>query len=120
MSLITVIVLSSILLSLFPHTPAAYGPLNYACCVKYTRNPLPFGVIKGFIEQSSREVCRIDAIIFFTKNNKKVCASVEDQWVKTALARLRTKIAKMTDKRPQPLTTDGLKSTIPRTTTSSP
>lgn len=39
------------------------GPLNYACCVKYTRTPLPFKLIKGFIEQSSREVCRIDAIM---------------------------------------------------------
>ncbi|XP_051737436.1 C-C motif chemokine 20 [Ctenopharyngodon idella] len=81
------------------------GPLNYACCVKYTRTPLPFKLIKGFIEQSSLEVCRIDAIIFFTKNNKKVCASVEDQWVRAALARLRSKIDKLTDKRPQHLTT---------------
>nr|AXF84126.1 chemokine ligand 20a [Ctenopharyngodon idella] len=69
------------------------GPLNYACCVKYTRTPLPFKLIKGFIEQSSLE------------NNKKVCASVEDQWVRAALARLRSKIDKLTDKRPQHLTT---------------
>ncbi len=40
------------------------GPLNYACCVKYTHNPLPFGVIKGFMEQKSTEVCRIDAIMW--------------------------------------------------------
>ncbi|XP_077077876.1 C-C motif chemokine 20-like [Siphateles boraxobius] len=120
MSLVSITLISSILLILFPHTSAAYGPLNYACCVKYTRNPLPFGVIKGFIEQSSREVCRIDAIIFFTKNNKKVCASVEDQWVKAALARLRSKIAKLTDTRSQRLTTVGLKNTNPRTTTRSP
>lgn len=39
------------------------GPLNHACCVKYTRTPLDFNVIKGFAEQSSREVCRIDAIM---------------------------------------------------------
>uniref|UniRef100_A0A672SFN6 Chemokine interleukin-8-like domain-containing protein n=1 Tax=Sinocyclocheilus grahami TaxID=75366 RepID=A0A672SFN6_SINGR len=84
MSLLTITLISSILLSLFPHTPAACkflmetlllffalkmfcvmsdGPLNYACCVKYTRNPLPFGAIKGFIEQSSREVCRIDMFL---------------------------------------------------------
>ncbi|KAK7163458.1 hypothetical protein R3I93_007497 [Phoxinus phoxinus] len=118
MSLVSITLISTILLSLFPHTPAAYGPLNYACCVKYTRNPLPFGVIKGFIEQSSREVCRIDAIIFFTKNNKKVCATVEDKWVKAALAHLRSKITKLTDKRSQPLTTNELKNTNPRTTNS--
>lgn len=133
------------------------GPLNHACCVKYTKKPLPFGLIKGYIEQSSREVCRIDAIMwvtnwpqewvrvhpsshtkwlqqclnmrriivmkptallqstfvqmafafnvkqkqennaltqslflsFFTKHNKKVCASVKDEWVRATLARLR-------------------------------
>uniref|UniRef100_A0A672SI83 Chemokine interleukin-8-like domain-containing protein n=1 Tax=Sinocyclocheilus grahami TaxID=75366 RepID=A0A672SI83_SINGR len=95
------------------------GPLNYACCVKYTRNPLPFGAIKGFIEQSSREVCRIDAIIFFTKNNRKVCASVGDQWVRAALARLRSKITKLTVKGTPRITTAGLKLTI-HTTTKSP
>ncbi|XP_059418744.1 C-C motif chemokine 20-like [Carassius carassius] len=118
MSLLTTTLISSILLSLFPHTPAAYGPLNYACCVKYTRNPLPLRVIKGFIEQSSREVCRIDAIIFFTKNKKKVCASVEDQWVRAALASLRSKINKLTVKGAPRLTT-GLKQLI-HTTTKSP
>lgn len=39
------------------------GPLTHACCVKYTRTPLDFKLIKGFAEQSSREVCRIDAIM---------------------------------------------------------
>ncbi|XP_051556403.1 C-C motif chemokine 20-like [Myxocyprinus asiaticus] len=95
MSLVAVALFSSIVLSLIPQTPAAYGPLNYACCVKYTRNALPFGVIKGFIEQSSREVCRIDAIIFFTKHNKKVCASAKDEWVRSALAHLKAKINKL-------------------------
>ncbi|KAI2667780.1 C-C motif chemokine 20 [Labeo rohita] len=89
MSLVTITLISSILLSVFPHTPTAYGPLNYACCVKYTRNPLPFGAITGFVEQKSTEVCRISAIIFLTKNNKKVCATIKDKWVRDALARLR-------------------------------
>ncbi|KAA0718794.1 Testis-specific serine/threonine-protein kinase 5 [Triplophysa tibetana] len=73
---------------LFGVRGSTYGPLNHACCVKYTRKPLPFGLIKGYIEQSSLEVCRIDAIIFFTKHNKKVCASVKDEWVRETLARL--------------------------------
>ncbi|XP_051985267.1 C-C motif chemokine 20 [Xyrauchen texanus] len=94
MSLATITLVSCIVLSLVPQTPAAYGPLNYACCVKYTRNPLPFGLIKGFIMQSSREVCRIDAIIFFTKH-KKVCASAEDEWVRAALSRLKARINKL-------------------------
>ncbi|KAI7809924.1 C-C motif chemokine 20 [Triplophysa rosa] len=100
MSVVIVALISSLLVSFLPQTQA-YGPLNYACCVKYTRNPLPFGLIKGYIEQSSREVCRIDAIIFFTKHNKKVCASVKDEWVRAALARLSTKINKITHPRSQ-------------------
>ncbi|TSO57302.1 C-C motif chemokine 20 [Bagarius yarrelli] len=67
----------------------AYGPLNHACCIKYTRTPLDFKVIKGYAVQSSREVCRIDAIIFLTKSNKKVCASAEDEWVQKVLDQLR-------------------------------
>ncbi|KAI4891432.1 hypothetical protein NFI96_018615 [Prochilodus magdalenae] len=66
-----------------------YGPLNHACCVQYTRNPVAFNLIKGYIEQSSRDVCRIDAIIFLTKHNRKVCATPTDDWVRRALARLR-------------------------------
>ncbi|XP_073704230.1 C-C motif chemokine 20 [Garra rufa] len=113
MSLITITLISSILLILFPHTSAAYGPMNYACCVKYTRNPLPFGAITGFMEQKSTEVCRIGAIIFLTKNNKKVCASIKDQWVRAALARLRSKLAKLTERRNEHLTTAELTTISP-------
>ncbi|XP_055059128.2 C-C motif chemokine 20 [Misgurnus anguillicaudatus] len=105
MSVVTVALISSLLLCLFPQTPAAYGPMNYACCVKYTREPLPFSWIKGYIEQSSREVCRMDAIIFFTKHKKKVCASINDNWVKEILYRLSSKMNKKTRTRHQHLTT---------------
>ncbi|XP_053486064.1 C-C motif chemokine 20 isoform X1 [Ictalurus furcatus] len=71
------------------------GPLKHACCVKYTRTPVNFNQIKGFAEQSSREVCRIDAIIFLTKRNQKVCASAKDEWVRNILARLSSKMKKM-------------------------
>ncbi|XP_072543073.1 C-C motif chemokine 20 [Salminus brasiliensis] len=81
-------------------TSAAYGPQNHACCVKYTRKPLDFKLIKGYIEQSSREVCRIDAIIFLTKRNKKVCASSADEWVKVVLRRLSDKMKKMSNQQP--------------------
>ncbi|TRY99691.1 hypothetical protein DNTS_029431 [Danionella cerebrum] len=119
MSLAAITLVSSVLLNLFPQTPEAYGPLNFACCVKYTRKPVPFAVIKGFIEQSSIEVCRIDAIIFFTRNNKKICASVRDRWVKAALGRLRSKIAKLESKASQHMTRAGEKR-VNETNTHSP
>ncbi|KAI1882744.1 hypothetical protein AGOR_G00238090 [Albula goreensis] len=80
------------LLSVLSPCTTAYGPQNHACCVKYTTKPLPFNLIKGYVEQSSREVCRIDAIIFLTMRNKKVCASAKDEWVKEILKRLSSKL----------------------------
>ncbi|XP_026887445.2 C-C motif chemokine 20 [Electrophorus electricus] len=87
-------------------TPAAYGPLNHACCVKYTRTPLAFRVIKGYYEQDPREVCRISAIVFFTKRNKKVCASTEDEWVKIILKRLSDKMNKISRQQSKHAITD--------------
>ncbi|XP_018611732.1 C-C motif chemokine 20 [Scleropages formosus] len=83
------------ILSMLSSTVSTYGPLTHACCVKYTRKPLPFHLIKGYIEQSSLEVCRIDAIIFFTVKNKKLCASPEDEWVKATLICLSDKLNAM-------------------------
>ncbi|XP_027004357.1 C-C motif chemokine 20 [Tachysurus fulvidraco] len=92
---VTIVFAGCWLLCMLCLTTDAYGPLNHACCIKYTRTPVDFKMIKGFAEQSSREVCRIDAIIFLTKRNKKVCASAEDEWVKKVLERLSTKMKKM-------------------------
>ncbi|XP_048845314.1 C-C motif chemokine 20 [Brienomyrus brachyistius] len=91
------IALSVCLLVQFFQSGEAYRPLNHACCVKYTRRPLPFRLIKGYVVQSSLEVCRIDAIIFVTMKNHKVCASPEDDWVKTAIFCLSEKIDGMTN-----------------------
>ncbi|XP_076829060.1 C-C motif chemokine 20 [Brachyhypopomus gauderio] len=82
-------------------TSAAYGPLNHACCVKYTRTPLSLGMVKGFYEQSSLEVCRINAIVFLTKRNKKVCASMEDEWVRKIMKHLSDKMKEMSKRKPK-------------------
>ncbi|KAL7879604.1 hypothetical protein SRHO_G00018580 [Serrasalmus rhombeus] len=87
--LVAIALISCGVLCTLSPTTATYGPMNHACCVKYTRKPVAFSLIKGYFEQSSREVCRIDAIIFITKRNKKICASTADDWVRKALARLR-------------------------------
>uniref|UniRef100_A0AAZ3QRF6 Chemokine interleukin-8-like domain-containing protein n=1 Tax=Oncorhynchus tshawytscha TaxID=74940 RepID=A0AAZ3QRF6_ONCTS len=74
---------------MFSSTSAAYGPRRLYCCVEYQEKPIPNQQIKGYKLQSSKEVCNIDAIIFYTLKNKKVCATVKDEWVRKALARLR-------------------------------
>ncbi|XP_062848977.1 C-C motif chemokine 20 [Trichomycterus rosablanca] len=87
------------LMSTFAPLTDAYGPINYSCCKRYTRTPLPVGKIKGFALQSAQEVCRIDAVIFLTEENRKICASGQHEWVKRALKHLRSKIGKMTEQK---------------------
>nr|XP_023674322.1 C-C motif chemokine 20-like [Paramormyrops kingsleyae]XP_023674323.1 C-C motif chemokine 20-like [Paramormyrops kingsleyae] len=95
-SLVTV-ALSFCLLAEVPQSSEAYRPVNHACCVKYTRRPLPFRLIKGYMVQSSLEVCRMDAIIFVTMRNQKVCASPEHDWVKTTISCLSEKVDVLTN-----------------------
>ncbi|KAJ8270384.1 hypothetical protein GJAV_G00113820 [Gymnothorax javanicus] len=90
-NLIVAVLLGS-LLSISRQSTSAFGPMNHACCVKYTVKPLPFNSIKGYVEQSSKEICRIDAIIFYTVRDKKVCASAKDRWVKQYLLLLSNKL----------------------------
>ncbi|XP_034638581.1 C-C motif chemokine 20-like [Trachemys scripta elegans] len=68
---------------------------NQDCCLSYSAVRLPRGVIKGYTEQLSSEVCDINAIIFHTKNGMKACANPEDRWVKKHLLWLSHKLKKM-------------------------
>ncbi|KAJ6669346.1 hypothetical protein lerEdw1_008155 [Lerista edwardsae] len=70
---------------------------NQDCCLSYNKIPrhLPRRAIKGFIEQSSSEVCDIDAIIFHMKGGLKACANPEDPWVKRHLRWLSEKLKKL-------------------------
>nr|QNB48520.1 C-C motif chemokine ligand 20-like 2 [Plecoglossus altivelis] len=78
---------------------SAYGPRNYACCVRYTRNPQDVDLIIGYVEQRAVEVCRIEAIIFYIKPNRKVCADPNAGWVKRILKQLSAKLEEMSGKR---------------------
>ncbi|XP_047446020.1 C-C motif chemokine 20-like [Mugil cephalus] len=80
-------------LSLAPAARGAYT--GKSCCTTYTRKPVPFNRVRGFREQSIRENCNIDAIIFYTVKNKEVCATRKDEWVKTLLKLLSSKLKKM-------------------------
>uniref|UniRef100_A0A4W5JRY0 Chemokine interleukin-8-like domain-containing protein n=1 Tax=Hucho hucho TaxID=62062 RepID=A0A4W5JRY0_9TELE len=75
--------------TMFSSTSAAYGPRKLYCCVEFQEKPVPYKQIIGYKQQSYKEVCNNDAIIFYTTKSKKVCASIKDEWVRTALARLR-------------------------------
>ncbi|XP_035644676.1 C-C motif chemokine 20-like [Oncorhynchus keta] len=89
------ILLLCCVVTMFSSTSASYGPRRLYCCVEYQEKPVPDQQIKGYKLQSSKEVCNIDAIIFYTLKNKKVCATVKDEWVRKALARLSAELKKM-------------------------
>ncbi|XP_015216569.1 C-C motif chemokine 20 [Lepisosteus oculatus] len=94
-SLFTVALLSCLFLIITLEKAFAYRPLNLDCCINYTTKPVPFKLIKGYYEQSSLEVCRLDAIIFYTYRGKKICASAKDTWVKNALQYLSSRLKNM-------------------------
>ncbi|CDQ78218.1 unnamed protein product [Oncorhynchus mykiss] len=68
---------------MFSSTSAAYGPRKLYCCVEFQEKPVPYTKIIGYKQQSYKEVCNNDAIIFYTTKNKKVCASIKDEWLQT-------------------------------------
>ncbi|XP_020323060.1 C-C motif chemokine 20 [Oncorhynchus tshawytscha] len=89
------ILLLCCIVTMFSSTSAAYGPRKLYCCVEFQEKPVPYTQIIGYKQQSYKEVCNNDAIIFYTTKNKKVCASIKDEWVRTALVRLSSKLKKI-------------------------
>ncbi|XP_075719719.1 C-C motif chemokine 20-like [Rhinoderma darwinii] len=89
MSLVSSLSVLYILLLGFPPLTNAV----FDCCYTYTRKPLPQRAIKGYIIQSSAEVCDIDAIIIITKKFR-VCANPKDKWVMRIITKLKKKEAK--------------------------
>ncbi|MEQ2178469.1 hypothetical protein GOODEAATRI_014311 [Goodea atripinnis] len=65
------------------------------CCTRYSNKEVVLEHIKGYQEQIILEFCRINAIIFYTTSNQRVCANPEDEWVKKTLISLRQKKIKL-------------------------
>ncbi|KAA8587234.1 hypothetical protein FQN60_016096, partial [Etheostoma spectabile] len=83
-------VLLCFILGLLGPTPAALGShMGKACCTRYNRKPVPFQRIKGFREQTTKENCHIEAIIFYTVKKHEICATRRDEWVRKTLELLR-------------------------------
>ncbi|XP_032387783.1 C-C motif chemokine 26 [Etheostoma spectabile] len=89
-------VLLCFILGLLGPTPAALGShMGKACCTRYNRKPVPFQRIKGFREQTTKENCHIEAIIFYTVKKHEICATRRDEWVRKTLELLSSKLRKM-------------------------
>ncbi|XP_017554658.1 C-C motif chemokine 20 [Pygocentrus nattereri] len=61
------------------------------CCTTFSLNPLPLNRLKHFAIQDATTVCRLNAVIFTTVKNRKICANPDAQWVKNAVSHLKNK-----------------------------
>ncbi|KAM8727225.1 C-C motif chemokine 20 isoform 1-T1 [Acanthopagrus schlegelii] len=92
----SVAVLLCFVLGLLSPASSAPGSIKgRACCTTYNRKPIPFQRIKGYREQTTKENCRIEAIIFYTLRRTEVCATRKDEWVRIILDQLSSKLKKM-------------------------
>ncbi|KAG8014080.1 C-C motif chemokine 20 [Nibea albiflora] len=85
-----------LLLGLLTPAPAALGSAwSKSCCTRYHRKPILSQNIRGYREQTPKENCRIEAIIFFTVRKLEICVNPKDKWVKNILKSLSSKLSKM-------------------------
>ncbi|XP_069562370.1 C-C motif chemokine 19-like [Brachyistius frenatus] len=92
---VTTILLFFVLGILNPAPTVLGSQVSRDCCSRYSRRPVPFQHIMGYIEQTIKENCRIEAIIFYTVKNIEVCATRKDKWVRRTLELLSLKLKKM-------------------------
>ncbi|XP_015216869.2 C-C motif chemokine 19-like [Lepisosteus oculatus] len=63
---------------------AASGDMNIAvdCCLDVSNAKIPMKIVKTYQKQSNRNGCKIEAMVFITKRNVKLCAPHNEAWVK--------------------------------------
>ncbi|XP_066507925.1 monocyte chemotactic protein 1B-like [Hoplias malabaricus] len=61
------------------------------CCTNFSPHPLPLNRLKHFNVQDATTLCRLDAVIFTTVKNRKICANPDAAWVKNAISHLKNK-----------------------------
>ncbi|NXH28117.1 CCL5 protein, partial [Myiagra hebetior] len=73
-----------LILASFSQTFSAPAGLDLSvCCFKYTQHKLPWKLVqRHFITSSS---CPLRAVVFVTKEDRKVCANPKDTWVQRYL-----------------------------------
>ncbi|KAM8919333.1 C-C motif chemokine 20 [Lycaon pictus] len=90
--LLAALMMSVLLLHLCSKSEAAS---NFDCCLRYTEHMVPPGSIMGFTQQLANEACDINAVIFYTKKKKAVCADPKKKWVKRTVRLLSHRVKKM-------------------------
>ncbi|MBN3324154.1 CCL19 protein, partial [Atractosteus spatula] len=84
---ITLLLLASILWS---SSEVAYGDMNIAvdCCLDVSNAKIPIKIVKTYQKQSNSNGCKIEAMVFITKRNVKLCAPHNEAWVKELIEKV--------------------------------
>uniref|UniRef100_A0A672H3Y9 C-C motif chemokine n=1 Tax=Salarias fasciatus TaxID=181472 RepID=A0A672H3Y9_SALFA len=94
-----------LLCSLFVSQPLFSLPLVHAmsgvnaCCQRHSIGRLPARAIRSYAVQNSTDICRINAVIFYTHRGKMFCADPNQKWVQLYLTVLK-KLEKMDHDQP--------------------
>uniref|UniRef100_A0A672GWD7 C-C motif chemokine n=1 Tax=Salarias fasciatus TaxID=181472 RepID=A0A672GWD7_SALFA len=70
-----------------------------ACCQRHSIGRLPARAIRSYAVQNSTDICRINAVIFYTHRGKMFCADPNQKWVQLYLTVLK-KLEKMDHDQP--------------------
>ncbi|XP_020390846.1 C-C motif chemokine 20-like [Rhincodon typus] len=70
-----------ILFNLMDISPFADAQSPVDCCLSYSKKALPPRLIVGYVRQFENELCTINAVIFYTRKGRRVCANPEEDWV---------------------------------------
>lgn len=58
------------------------------CCLRTKDKEVPYNIAKCYSHQTTAKGCNIDAIVFVTRKNRRLCAPPNLTWVKDLMAKL--------------------------------
>ncbi|XP_005528116.1 PREDICTED: C-C motif chemokine 21 [Pseudopodoces humilis] len=61
------------------------------CCLKHSQKAIPSGVVTSYRLQGPESGCLLDAVVFTTKRNRKICASPTDGTIQKLMQHLDKK-----------------------------
>ncbi|KAJ8285522.1 hypothetical protein GJAV_G00027800 [Gymnothorax javanicus] len=96
------------LLCLFCWSNLIQGEPVLDCCLKVSHVEIPKRIVKSYENQVKGQGCDIDATVFTTRRNIKLCAPTEPSWVKALMATVDSKLKRCQQKNFQPKWCHGL------------
>ncbi|KAJ8262949.1 hypothetical protein COCON_G00154060 [Conger conger] len=96
------------LLCLFCCSSLIQGELALDCCLKVGHNPIPKSIVKRYEKQVKGQGCNIDAVVFTSMQNFKLCAPADQSWVKALMINVDRKLKRCSKRNFQPKWCQGL------------